>query len=838
MTKNTELEHRILELVLHGNYQPLKPKAIAKKLRLQDREREVKQCIKRLIKKGQLMYGPKHLVMNPTVVADKKKRKSKTKSVKGNLKSNEVVGVFRRNPGGYGFVTPLDSVATDRSDDIFVPRSKTVDASDRDTVKVRVSRRSGPGNRKSGRIVEVIQRYTHRFVGTYSESNGLGIVTVDGGLFETAILVGDAGAKNGRVGDKVVIEIANFPSEHQPGEGVIVDVLGERGQPGVDTQSIIHQYGLPQEFPESVLQNARDQADNFEEEDIEGRTDFRNKTVITIDPKTARDFDDAISLERLENGHWELGVHIADVSHFVPYRSDLDNEAFARGTSVYLPDKVIPMLPEIISNNLASLQPHRTRYCMTAIIEFTEQGVPVQTELHRGAIQSQHRFNYEEIDDYLENDRPWKKKLKPEVFRLVRDMHTLAMILRERRMTGGAINLILPEVKIDLDENGKMAGAHTVDHTESHQVIEEFMLAANEAVARYLDDEELFFMRRIHATPTDKKVADLTSFVQGLGVQCSSLRDRFEVKRVVEESEGTPEAHAIHFAVLRSMQKAVYGPEEIGHYALNSDYYCHFTSPIRRYPDLIIHRMVGDLIDGKRPDSNFDRLAMLGKHCSDLEKRATDAERDLIKLKLLNFLVDRVGKKMEAVVTGVEAFGLFAQGIDIPAEGLVPIESLPMDAYRFTKETRTLSGHKANHEFRLGDLIQVQVAVVDPDQRILEFDFAGRSKYRQKSTASTPKPKPSSSRSRKTRSKKSATQEKSKPASKVRASKSDKKQKSKSDSKKRSTKKPAKSNKATRKKKNDPQRKSKKKSQSPRSGKKKSSPQKKSSPKRKGSKKR
>ena len=599
---------------------------------------------------------------------------------------------------------------------------KTLDAADLDTVRIRFSK--GNSGRTSGQILEVVARHTNRFVGSYKESNGLGIVIVDGNRFDTGVLVGDASAKNGRVGDKVVIEMVNFPTGQEPGEGVIVKVLGDRGEPGIDTQSIIYQYGLPQEFPENVLEDARKQAAAFDEDDIGDRTDFTDATVITIDPKTARDFDDAISLEELDNGHWELGVHIADVSHFVPQRSDLDDEAYARATSIYLPDQVIPMLPEIISNNLASLQPHRVRYCMTALIEFTPEGVPVHTELHRGAIKSAHRFTYEDIDEYLENDKPWKKKLSAPVFSLVRDMHTLAMTMRKRRMDGGSINLVLPEVKIDLDEDGKVAGAHTVDNTESHQVIEEFMLAANEAVATHLWDLKLPYMRRIHAHPTEKKLQALTEFVQALGVECDSLQDRFELKRVVEESEGSQEAHAIHFAVLRSMQKAVYGPDEIGHFALNSENYCHFTSPIRRYPDLIIHRMVGALIDGKKPDANVDRLAMLGKHCSELEKRASDAERDLTKLKLLNFLADRVGEKMDGIITGVESFGVFVQGVEIPAEGLIPLDSLPMDSYRYDRNTRTLSGHKAPNQFRLGDRVGVKIAFIDPDQRILEFELS------------------------------------------------------------------------------------------------------------------
>ncbi|MEM7781727.1 MAG: ribonuclease R family protein, partial [Planctomycetota bacterium] len=505
MKEKRNLEKRILDLVLSENYQPLKPKAIAKKLKLLDEDREVKRNIKRLIKKGLLAFGPKHLVLKGAGKPEARNRGD----AKSKKKADEIIGTFRKNSGGFGFVTPENSVATDRSDDIYIPKTKTLDAADRDVVKIKLSKRRQGSFRVSGKIIDVIQRHTHQFVGTHKEIGGFGIVIVDGGVFNSGILVGDAGAKDCHEGDKVVIEMVNFPSDREEGEGVIVEVLGDRGQPGVDTISVIRQFGLPEDFPEAVLDAARQQAEEFDEQITDNRTDFTGKTVVTIDPKTARDFDDAISLERLENGHWELGVHIADVSHFVPQRSVIDDEAFARGTSVYLPDRVIPMIPEIISNNLASLQPDRVRYCMTALIEFTDEGIPIGTELHRGAIRSVHRFNYEEIDQYLADDTPWKEKLTPEVFELVRNMHTLAMKLRHRRMNGGAINLILPEVKIDLDRDGHVTGAHIEDHTESHQVIEEFMLAANEAVAQRLCDEKLFYLRRIHAAPTEQKVSEL-----------------------------------------------------------------------------------------------------------------------------------------------------------------------------------------------------------------------------------------------------------------------------------------------------------------------------------------
>ena len=750
MKEKANIKKQIIELVLADNYQPLKPRAIAKKLGLSSELIEVRRTIKKLVRKGKLAFGSKHLVIkphrSPPSRDDHKDRNDSKPSAPARSeqeapvvpqvgkskksKSNEVVGVFRKTAAGFGFVTPEDSTATDRSEDIFIPKTKTLDAANLDTVRIKFSRsrnehsrgkRKSTHNRMSGRIIEVVERKTRQFVGSYQETGELGYVVVDRGAFDSHILVGDAGAKRCKIGDKVVIEMVKFPSDNNVGEGVIVEVLGDRGMPGVDTMMIMREFGLPEDFSETVLQDARKQAEIFDEAIPEKRVDFTKKTVVTIDPKTARDFDDAISLEKIENGHWQLGVHIADVSHFVPYRSDLDNEAFARGTSVYLPDRVIPMLPEIISNNLASLQPNRVRYCMTALIEFSDEGVPIATELHRGAIKSAHRFTYEEIDEYLENDEPWKKELTPEVFTLVRDMHTLAMKLRRRRMDNGSINLVLPEVVIDLDDDGKVAGAHTAENTESHQVIEEFMLAANEAVAQYLVDEKLYLLRRIHETPDEDRLKELTKFVRQLGIDCGSLQDRFELKKVIEASEGRPESHAIHFAILRSMQKAIYSPKEAGHFALASKAYCHFTSPIRRYPDLVIHRMVGDLIDGKRPKADFDRLTATGKHCSDLEKRAADAERELKKLKLLGFMEKRIGEKLVAVVTGVEAFGLFAQGVEIPAEGLIPILKLPQDRYQFDKASKCLSGFRNENQFRLGDMVEVQVDLVDMDKRIMEY---------------------------------------------------------------------------------------------------------------------
>jgi ribonuclease R len=717
MTDN-ELEALVLQHINSPNYQPVKPRVIAKKLGLsKEEQRDVRKAVKRLAKAGKLAYGDKHLVRRADPAAARSADRADHRLV---------TGEFRRTAKGFGFVRPVNTPpSAGREKDILIPLRHTGDAATGDKVTVRLKRRRGDDERMSGEIVEVLERETNQFVGVYLERDGQALVQIDGAVFAEPVPVGDPGAKNAMEGDKVVIEMLRFPTHFHRGEGVVVEVLGARGAPGVDTRSIMREFNLPEHFPVDVMDNARAQGAIFDES-IGDRLDLTGETIITIDPKDARDFDDAISLERLDNGHWRLGVHIADVSHFVPPASPLDAEARDRATSVYLPDRVIPMLPEVLSNGLASLQPDKVRYTLSALIEFTADGARVGADFHRSAIQNKRRFTYEEVDEFLAQPHRWTSKLSTGVFALLGRMHELAMLLRRRRLEGGAIELALPEIKIDLDKNGRVAGAHVAQHTESHQMIEEFMLAANEAVAEHLFGRDLNFLRRVHEPPDPRKLQALTEFVLELGISCDSLESRFEIKRVVEAVKGDPREHAVNYAVLRSMQKAVYGPQEEGHYALHSKHYCHFTSPIRRYPDLVVHRMLDSLLRDKRPVDDFDQLAVLGAHCSDREQRAEAAERELIKVKLLSFLSKRLGEQMEAVITGVEEFGLFAQGIELPAEGLIRVDSLADDFYRFDRGSHSLTGHRQGQSYRLGDVVLVEIAHVDVDRRELDFRLVRR----------------------------------------------------------------------------------------------------------------
>ena len=720
----SDLNSLILAHVNAPNYRPVKPKVIAKQMGFEgDDVTRLKRAIKALVKEGKLAYGPSHLVcpIAGDHPASKVARPVKEK------KQKHLIGTFRRVQGGFGFVRPEGTAAgAGRDADIFVPANGAGDAANGDTVRIRLSNKRGRMGKPEGRIIDVVERATNRFVGTYFEQAGMGLVQIDGKIFNSPIYVGDPGAKGAQTDDKVVLEMVRFPSHVRDGEGVVIEILGQRGQPGVDTLSIIHEFNLPGDFDEGALENARKQAEKFDESIGPRRRDLTDETVITIDPATARDFDDAISLERIENGHWLLGVHIADVSHFVRPRSGLDREAKDRATSVYLPDRVIPMLPEIISNNLASLQPDKVRYAMTATIEFTPEGQRVATDVTKSAIKSCRRFTYEEVDQYLADRSGWKKKLTSEVHGLLGRMHELAMMLRQRRMKRGSLELAMPELTIDLDKDGNVTGAHLEENTESHQIIEEFMLAANEAVAEMLFDKGLLFLRRVHGAPDPRKLKALNEFVKDLGLQASNLESRFALQDLLADVRGDSREHAVNYAVLRSMQRAIYSPEEDGHYALASECYCHFTSPIRRYPDLTVHRLIDAVNRGKPPEQHLGELLVLGDHCSEREQRATDAERELNRVKLLLYLQDKVGTKLEGVVTGVESYGLFVMGTELPAEGFIHITSLSDDYYKFDKSGHVIKGFRSGNTYRLGDMVTVAVASVDVERRELDFRLLGK----------------------------------------------------------------------------------------------------------------
>ncbi len=692
---------RLLTLVLSPGYTPLKLKALARRLEIADEERpQLRAAVRDLVRAGKVDVGRDKTIRLPD-------------------RRGLIPGTFRRSSRGFGFVKPDEANAGRGS--IFIPLKGARDAATGDRVLVKLVRRGRrPGESDEGRVVRVESRGAGSFVGVYRERGGTGYVTVDGGLFRDPIPVGDPGAKGVKPEDKVVIELARYPTHEREGEGVIVEILGPRGAPGVDTLSVIRAFNLPDRFSDEALAEAREQARLFDEEQLDGRLDLRLTPTITIDPATARDFDDAISLDRDHNGYYNLAVHIADVSHFVPAGSPLDREARERGTSVYLPDVVIPMLPELISNNLASLQADRTRFTVSVFMEFNCDGVLTSRRFGRSAIKVDRRFSYEQVMEFFAHPETPPADLSAEIIGMLTLMRGLAARLRARRFTRGSLELTLPEVEIDL-ESGRVAGAHLAIQDESHQLIEEFMLAANEAVAAELHERQIAFIRRSHPDPDPFKLDDFAEFVRGLGLKLDLPQSRFELQRILSETKGQPEEYAVHFALLRSLKQARYTTEPEGHYALASDTYCHFTSPIRRYPDLTVHRQLVALLAGETPRLKLDQAAALAEHCTKTERRAQAAERDLVRIKLLTHLLDHVGDSFHAVVVGVEEFGLFCRLIELPVEGLVHITTLTEDYYYLEPGTHTLVGRRGGSRRRLGDRLIVRVARVDVDRRQLDL---------------------------------------------------------------------------------------------------------------------
>ena len=644
------------------------------------------------------------------------------------------VGRLQTHQAGYGFVLPERPL--DSGGDIYVAGPHLNDAMHGDRVVVRIERIK-EGGRVEGRVIRILERASAWIVGRYerddaarsdSRPTGVGYVVPFDRRVLMDIFVPPGHEGGASPGDMVSVEITRWPTSTRGAMGRVADVLGNIDAPGVDTEIIIRKYGIADAHsPEAVAEAVR-LGTSVSEKDIKGRTDFRQLLTVTIDGEHARDFDDAITIERLPNGNYWLGVHIADVSHYVQEGSALDREAYDRGTSVYFPERAVHMFPAELATGLCSLNPRVDRLVQSCLMEVDRHGQVVRHELHDGVINSNERMTYTAVNGILtDNDPQLLAKYQPLVpmFELMRELFGVLNDARRRR---GSIDFDLNEAEVVVDEGGMVEAIIALQRNVAHRLIEEFMLLANETVASYLEAQSAPTLYRIHEEPDVLKVAKFEEFVSGfgysLGVPLTALRPR-HFQKLLERIEGKPEEKPIAFLMLRTMQKARYAPENLGHFGLAAPSYTHFTSPIRRYPDLVVHRALraarhGTLADDER-EEQIEELPEIARHTSDMERRADDAERELLQWKKVKFMADKVGDEFEGYITGVAAFGLFVELVEHFVEGMVHVSTMADDYYRFVENAHLLRGEHTEKVYRLGDKVNVQVVRVNMELRQVDL---------------------------------------------------------------------------------------------------------------------
>ena len=656
--------------------------------------------------------------------------------------SNLVAGRLTVRPEGFGFVL------ADEGEDLFVPRSGMHGALDGDTVLAREERsraaasgRRRDAGRRSGVVVRVLERVRERVIGRFETQEGRKVVLPYDPKIDAVVRIADGKAGGAREGEIVQVRLTAFPDARRVAYGEVEEQLGFLGQPGVDIEIVLRSHNLPPRFPQPVVEESERYPEEVRPEDLRGRRDFRDRRIVTIDGETAKDFDDAIEAERTPTGY-RIGVHIADVSHYVAEGSVLDDEARSRGTSVYFPGRVLPMLPERLSNGLCSLNPRVDRLVLSAILDLDSKGRVTGSDFVKGVIRSGHRMTYTEVARILEaaptgatpSDKDDERRYGPYLgdFRL---MGEVAALLRERREARGSIDFDLPDADVVLDDEGLIVGIVPEARNVAHRLIEEFMLAANEAVAKKLLFAKQPGIYRVHDRPDPDRLVDLKEVLEGFGYELKG--DLAEVppsafQRLLKQIEGKPEERLLHDLLLRAQRKALYAEECRGHYALAAPYYCHFTSPIRRYPDLIVHRQLSRLLEAGRPvaakdfDAVNDRIREIAAFSSERERRAEQAERESLLWKKIVFMKDKLEREFDAYVTGVASFGLFVTLQEFFVEGLVPVSSLGNDFFVYEEKQHRLRGRSSGATFRLGDSIRVKLVEIDEVRRRLNFRLAGQ----------------------------------------------------------------------------------------------------------------
>lgn len=693
----------IYDFICDEFYVPMKLKELAILLQVpKDQRRELKAIMDALEAEGKVHVS------------------KKGKYTKGEAK--HIVGTYQAHARGFGFV-----VVEGEDEDIFISEDDTNGAFHGDQVEVTI--KSAPnGKRREGKIVRVLSHGTTRLVGYFQKNKNFGFVIPDNQRFVKDVFVPLERSKGAVTGHKVVVELTKYGGENKKPEGKIVEILGHVNDPGTDIMSIVKGYDLPMEFPEKVLNQAERVAKDVSAADMAGRMDIRNWQMVTIDGEDAKDLDDAISLTK-EGENYKLGVHIADVTNYVQEKSALDREAYKRGTSVYLVDRVIPMLPHILSNGICSLNAGEDRLALSCIMTINDKGNVVDYKIAETVICVDRRMTYTSVKKILEEQDEEECKKYEEFVPMFQMMEKVAGILREKRKKRGSIDFDFPETKIVLDENGKPLELKPYDRNVATKIIEDFMLLANETVAEHYFWQEIPFVYRTHEQPDEEKIQKLAIFINNFGhsmhIANNAVRPK-EIQKLLAKVEGTSEEAMISRLALRSMKQAKYTPENTGHFGLATTYYCHFTSPIRRYPDLQIHRIIKEDLRGRMNENRREHyekiLPEVTKNCSERERLAEEAERETVKLKKVEYMEQHLGEVFEGVISSITKWGIY---VELPntIEGLVHVTNMRDDHYDYVEERFEMVGEHTRKVFKLGQTVFVTATGTDKLQRTIDFEF-------------------------------------------------------------------------------------------------------------------
>ncbi|MBU5226024.1 ribonuclease R [Clostridium senegalense] len=643
------------------------------------------------------------------------------------------VGKFQAHQRGFGFV-----ILDDDRPDVFIPADNVNTAMNGDRVLVKILKNENHGKKCEGFIERVIERKNKTVVGLYEDSKSFGFVVPKDNKVNKDIFIPKAKRNGAKTGQMVVVEITKWPEDNRKAEGIVVEVLGYKEEKGVDILTIIRKHNLPEEFPYEVEQEAADIDENIPENEYKRRKDLRDLKMVTIDGEDAKDLDDAVSVEVLRNGNFKLGVHIADVSHYVTEKSNLDKEALKRGNSVYLIDRVIPMLPKKLSNGVCSLNPKVDRLTLSCFMEINNEGKVVDHEICESIIKTNERMTYTDVTKILRDNDKETIERYDYLYEDFKNMEKLYEILSSRRTRRGSIDFEFDEAKIILDENGKPIDIKPYERAVSNRIIEEFMLVANETVAEHMFWLNTPFVYRVHEDPDEEKLMNFNEFVYNLGYfirNTSEVHPRM-LQDILEKVKGKKEEHVVSRLLLRSMMKAKYSPECLGHFGLAAKYYCHFTSPIRRYPDLIIHRIIKEYLNGGINDKREKKLRksveVASKQASDTEKIAIDAERDVDDLKKAEYMGGKIGEQFDGIVSSVTNFGIF---VELPntVEGLVHITDLKDDYYVFDDKNLQLIGERTKNIYKLGDEVRIVCSRVNLDAHEIFFEIVEQEDEEEKS---------------------------------------------------------------------------------------------------------